>query len=150
MEIVDFHPALAPAFRSLNEAWITRYFALEPKDAEVLDDPQGKIIDGGGHVFFLVVEETPVGCCALLAMPDGGFEVAKMAVVEGHKGKGFGRALMEACVARAQALGARRLYLETNSSLAPALSLYRSVGFRDVPPRPTDYARADVFMELRL
>jgi putative acetyltransferase len=150
MEIVDFHPDLAPAFRTLNEAWITRFFVLEDKDAAVLNDPQGKIIDAGGHVFFVVDAGDALGCCALMAMPDGGFEVAKMAVVDGHKGKGFGRALMQACVDRAQALGARRLYLETNSSLAPALSLYRSFGFRDVPPRPTDYARADVFMELRL
>ena len=29
----------------------------------------------------------------------------------------------------AQGLGAPRLYLETNSSLAPALALYRSFGF---------------------
>jgi GNAT superfamily N-acetyltransferase len=153
MRIVDYRPELAGAFKALNEAWITRYFALEAKDREVLDDPQGRIIDRGGQILFLVEAGETVGCCALKAMADGGFEVAKMAVIEGHKGKGFGRALMAACVERAKAAGAPRLYLETNSALAPALALYRGFGFEPldgVSRGPSDYARVDVWMELRL
>jgi GNAT superfamily N-acetyltransferase len=151
MQIVDFRADLAGAFRALNEAWIRRYFALEPKDVEVLSDPQGKIIDAGGHVFFVVDQGQAIGCCALIALPDGAFEVAKMAVAEPHKGRGLGRALMAACVERAKALGAPRLYLETNSGLGPALGLYRSFGFRDVDfAEPSPYARADVAMELTL
>jgi GNAT superfamily N-acetyltransferase len=151
MEIVDFRAELAGAFRALNEAWISRYFTLEAKDVEVLSDPRGKIVDAGGHVFFLLEDGVAIGCCALIALPDGGFEVAKMAVAEPHKGRGLGRALMAACVDRAKAMGAPRLYLETNSQLAPALGLYRSFGFKDVAfAHPSDYARADVAMELSL
>jgi putative acetyltransferase len=153
MQIVEYRPELAGAFKALNEAWITRYFAIEAKDREVLDDPQGKIIARGGRILFLVEGEEVVGCCALLAMADGGFEVAKMAVAEPHKGKGLGRALMAACVARARAVGAPRLYLETNSALAPALALYRGFGFRELDGMSrgaSDYARVDVWMELRL
>ena len=151
MEIVDYRPDLAGAFKALNEAWITRFFRLEPKDAEVLGDPAGKIIAPGGHVVFVLEAGAPVGCCALMVMPDGGFEVAKMAVTEAHKGRGVGRELMAACIERARQLGARRLYLETNSGLAPALGLYRRFGFQEVQPaEPSPYARADVMMELRL
>ena len=57
-----------------------------------------------------------------------------MAVSDAHKGRGLGRALMAACVERARAAGAPRLYLETNSGLAPALALYRSFGFREIQP----------------
>lgn len=141
MEIVDFRPELAGAFQALNEAWIVRYFALEPKDVEVLADPQGKIVAGGGQIVFALEGGAAVGCCALIALPDGGFEVAKMAVAEPHKGRGLGRALMAACVERARSAGAPRLYLETNSALAPALGLYRSFGFREVDfAHPSDYA----------
>jgi ribosomal protein S18 acetylase RimI-like enzyme len=151
MQIVDFRADLAGAFKALNEAWITQYFRLEPKDVEVLGDPQGKIIDGGGRIVFAIEDGGAIGCCALMALPDGGFEVAKMAVAESYKGRGLGRALMAACVERAQAAGAPRLYLETNSALAPALSLYRSFGFQQIQPAtPSPYARADVVMELRL
>lgn len=83
-------------------------------------------------------------------MADGGFEVAKMTVAERARGTGLGRQLMQVCIDAAKAAGARRLYLETNSSLAPALGLYRTMGFVDLDAAmrpPTDYARCDVWME---
>ncbi|MGI4884022.1 MAG: hypothetical protein ACRYFR_03575 [Janthinobacterium lividum] len=39
VSIIDFAPAHQSAFRALNHAWITRYFALEAPDHQVLDDP---------------------------------------------------------------------------------------------------------------
>ena len=147
MEIVDFEPAHAGAFKALNEAWISKYFTLEAKDAEVLDDPQGKIIARGGRIFMAMQDGQPVGCAALLKMADGGYEVAKMTVSETLRGSGLGRLLMQRCIDAGAELGATRLYLETNSSLGPARGLYRAMGFRDLAPVDTAYARADVFME---
>lgn len=150
MRIVDFEPRHASAWKTLNEAWITRHFVLEPADAIVLDDPQGKILDNGGYIFMAEDETgTPIGCVGLKAMDDGGFEVVKMTVGEAARGTGLGRGLMLACIDRARAVKATRLYLETNASLGPALGLYRASGFVDLPPGDTPYARADVFMELR-
>jgi N-acetylglutamate synthase-like GNAT family acetyltransferase len=147
MEIVEFEPQHAEAFRVLNEAWISKYFVLEPKDREVLNDPQGKIIDKGGRVFMALHDGEAVGCVALMKMEDGGYEVAKMTVSETLRGSGLGRRLMQRCIDAGAELGATRLYLETNSTLAPALALYRAMGFRDLAPADTPYARADVFME---
>lgn len=147
MEIVEFEPRHAAAFQALNEAWISKYFVIEPKDREVLGDPQGKIIDQGGRVFMALRDGEPVGCAALLKMDDGGYEVAKMTVSETLRGSGLGRLLMQRCIDAGAEMGATRLYLETNSSLGPALGLYRAMGFRDLAPVETPYARADVFME---
>jgi len=151
MQIVDFRPEHAGAFKALNEAWISKYFTLEPKDREVLSDPQGKILEPGGRIFMALDEAgEPVGCVALQALRDGGFEVAKMTTVERVRGQGVGRALMQRCVDVARELGAPRLYIETNSSLAPALALYRAFGFQELAPAETPYARCDVWLELRL
>lgn len=147
MEIVEFEPVHAAAFRALNEAWISKYFTLEPKDREVLGDPQGKIIAKGGRVFMALNDGQAVGCAALMKMPDGGYEVAKMTVSETLRGAGLGRLLMQRCIDAGAEMGATRLYLETNATLAPALGLYRAMGFRDLAPADTPYARADVFME---
>jgi putative acetyltransferase len=147
MTIVEFEPAHAEAFRLLNEAWISKYFTLEAKDREVLADPQGKIIDGGGRIFMALKDGVAVGCVALMKMDDGGFELAKMTVSEDLRGSGLGRMLMQRCIEAGEELGATRLYLETNSGLAPALGLYRTMGFRDLAPAETPYVRADVFME---
>jgi putative acetyltransferase len=151
MQIVQFRPELAGAFKALNEAWITTLFALEPRDSEVLDDPLGVILEPGGEILFALEDGEAVGCCALIKLADGGFELSKMAVADAYKGRGYGRALLAAAVAFAKAAGAPRLYLETNSALAPALSLYRAFGFAEITPAvPSPYARADVIMELGL
>jgi ribosomal protein S18 acetylase RimI-like enzyme len=73
-----------------------------------------------------------------------------MTVAEAARGAGLGRDLMQACIDRAKARGSRRLYLETNSALAPALGLYRAMGFVDLPRQDTPYARCDVWMALDL
>ena len=153
MSVIDFEPRFADAFRTLNEAWITRFFAMEPKDAQIIGDPQGQIIARGGHVFFAVEDGAPVGCVALIPMVDGGFELAKMAVSEASQGRGHAKALMAACVERARAVGAMRLYLESNDILTPARALYRAFGFRDLEPErrlASPYSRANVWMELLL
>ena len=150
MRIIAFEPRHAQAWRSLNEAWISKHFAIEAKDRAVLDDPKGKILDRGGHIFMAERDGEVIGCVALIAMADGGYEVAKMTVTEAARGTGLGRPLMQACIDKARAEGAPRLYLETNSSLAPALGLYRAMGFVDLDPAmrpPSDYARCDVWME---
>ena len=151
MVIVDFEPRHAEAWRTLNEAWIRRWFTIEAKDRQVLDDPRGAILDRGGRIFMAEHNGEAIGCVALIPLPDGGLELAKMTVAEAARGTGLGRRLMQACVDAARAAGAPRLYLETNSALAPALALYRSTGFREVAPaEPSPYRRCDVCMELPL
>ena len=151
--IRPFRAADAEAFRVLNEAWIGRLFGIEEKDRSTLGDPEGKILARGGHIFMVVDGGTAVGCCALLALQPGVYEVAKMTVAESHRGRGLGRKLLVETVALGKGLGARSLYLETNSSLVDAIHLYEEVGFRHLPPErvtPSPYARANVFMEMVL
>jgi GNAT superfamily N-acetyltransferase len=151
LTIREFRPGDEAAFRRLNEEWIVRYFALEPKDEASLADPRGTILDGGGRIFLAVEDDNPVGCCALLAIGPGEFEIAKMAVTEASRRSGIGRRLLGITVAEARASGARRLYLETNRTLDGAIRLYESVGFRHLPPErviPSPYARSNVYMEL--
>ena len=149
--ILAFEPRHAAAWAALNLSWLEEGgFAVEAKDRKVIDDPGGSILTPGGRIFMVERDGEAVGCCALMAMDDGGFEVAKMTVTPAARGRGLSRRLLEACEAEARATGAPRLYLESSSTLVVAGALYRSFGFVDLPPRPTPYARADVFMEKRL
>jgi GNAT superfamily N-acetyltransferase len=140
----------AEAFRRLNEAWITPLFGLEPADIATLEDPFGAIVARGGDVLLACDGDHPAGCVSLLPEGDGTYELSKMTVEAGLRGRGIGRRLIEAAIARARALGGTRLVLASNHRLAPAIALYESSGFRHVPPAPNRYARADVFMELPL
>jgi ribosomal protein S18 acetylase RimI-like enzyme len=151
--IREFRPGDEIAFRRLNEEWITRYFVMEPKDEACFADPQRTILDSGGRIFFAVRQREIVGCCALLAMGPGEFEVVKMAVTEASQCAGIGRQHLQYAIAEARASDAKRLYLETNHTLLKAIRLYESQGFQRLPPErvfPSPYARADVQMELNL
>jgi GNAT superfamily N-acetyltransferase len=150
VSIIDFEPAHQPAFRALNHEWITRYFALEEPDHQVLDDPQRYILDTGGHIFMAVYKGEIVGTCALIKEHDGVYELAKMAVSPAAQGLGIGWALGQSILCKARQLGAHRVELVSNSALAPALSLYDKLGFRAAPLIPTPYARGDVRMVLDL
>jgi GNAT superfamily N-acetyltransferase len=151
--IREFVPGDEAAFQRLNQEWISHFFVIEARDAEILAEPQRIILDAGGRIFFALRQAEAVGCCALLPSGPGEYEVSKMAVTESCRGSGVGRRLIERVIAAARASGARRLYLETNHVLEPAIRLYESVGFRHLPPDripASPYARADVYMELEL
>lgn len=149
----EFQPEDGPAFRAINEAWITHLFVLEQKDHEALNNPQASILAKGGRIFMAVRGGRAVGCCGLLPMGPGQYEVTKMGVLKDQRGRGTGRILLQTVVDWARDAGAHRLYLETNHQLKPAIHLYHALGFRDLPPErvtPSPYARADVYMELLL
>ncbi len=137
------------AFKALNIEWIEHYFRIEPKDIEALDNP-GRILSEGA-IAMAEIAGQPVGTCALIKRPEPGtWEIAKMGVAPTRRGAGIGSALMAHLMNVASELGAKRLYIETNSALAPAIHVYEKFGFRHLAEgeRPiSPYVRADVFME---
>jgi GNAT superfamily N-acetyltransferase len=150
LRIVPYRPEHAAAFRDLNLDWIRKYFTVEPRDERDLGDPDTYILAPGGCIFIAELNDVAVGTCALMREEEGVFELAKMTVSESVRGLGVGRALGERTIAHARAIGARRVELFTNSSLTPAITLYRALGFVDVPVGNTDFVRADVHMVLDL
>jgi len=151
VDVVPFDaPRHAAAFRALNLAWIRKHWEPEPSDYAVLDDPQGAIIEAGGFIAMAERDGVPVGTCALLPLRDGAMELAKMSVADGHRGLGIGERLGRRVIEVARERGARRVYLESNAVLEPAINLYRKLGFEPVPQQPTCYARCNVQMALRL
>jgi ribosomal protein S18 acetylase RimI-like enzyme len=49
----------------------------------------------------------------------------------GHRGRGYGRAIMDACAARARELGATRVGLQVAGHNAVARKLYASLGYQE-------------------
>lgn len=148
--IVPYEPRFQEVFCALNKEWITKYFELEDADLRAIEHPQEYIIDKGGYIFVGCYQGEPVGVCALLKMdsPDYDYELAKLAVSPKAQGLGMGVMLCEAVVEKARQLGVRNIFLESNTRLHPAIHIYKKVGFRELPKRPSEYKRADIWMEL--
>lgn len=152
VEIVAYKPDYQDVFRNLNVEWISAYFEMEASDYKALDDPKGYILDKGGHILVALYEGEPLGVCALIKMDDAeyDFELAKMAVSPKAQGKNVGFLLALAVVEKARALGATKIYLESNTILKPAINLYHKLGFQKVAGKPTPYTRCNIQMELVL
>lgn len=137
-------------FERLNLDWLQRYFSVEDIDREVLGAPERMILEPGGHIVFATAGDEVVGTGALRHAGDAVYELTKMAVDPAWQGRGVGRRLLETLISHYRGLGGRSLFLESNSTLAPALHLYQQLGFEH-RGRKSDshYARSDVHMVLR-
>ena len=150
IKVVDYAPKYREAFKSLNVEWISKYWELEEPDFKALDDPEGYILNQSGVILIALDKGEPIGCCALIKQTDDAFELAKMAVSPKAQGKGIGLLLGKSIVERAKLMGLKQLYLESNSVLKPAVSLYEKIGFKHIKGALSPYARCDVQMELQL
>jgi len=145
--ILSYQPKYAEDYKQLNLAWIEKYFKVEEHDIEQLDNPDAYIISKGGYILFAKYDGAIVGTCALIKTGDSEYELAKMAVTDAFKGKGISKLLIEKCLSTAATLGAKKIYLQSNSQLITALALYEKYGFKHVPVVNAHYTTADVMME---
>lgn len=150
VRIIPYEPCHQQVFRSLNEQWITQHWQLEKHDIECIDHPQESIIDRGGYIFVALYRNEPVGVCALCKMNDAKYEyeLAKLAVNPDVRGKGIGYLLCKAVVDKARTLGAKGVFLESNTLLKPAIHTYKKLGFRELAEYHPAYERGDIQMEL--
>lgn len=150
VQIVPYQPKYKEAFYRLNEEWISANFEMEEPDRKTLENPKKYILDPGGFIFVAILDGKPVGVCALKKHDRQSYELAKMAVSPAAQGKSIGFLLGKAAVEKARSLGASRLFLESNTSLRPAIRLYEKLGFKKIVGQPSPYTRCDIQMELRL
>lgn len=85
---------------------------------------------------FLVLDDEvgPVGCGGIRMLAPDRAEVKHLYLRDRARGRGWGRELLAELEARATALGAREIVLDTNASLEAAQGLYRSTGYVDIEP----------------
>ena len=152
MAVIPYEPCHKELFKSLNEDWITRHWQIEPHELDYLDHPQEYIIGKGGFVFVATYKGKPVGVCALCKMDDPlyDYELAKLAVSPNAQGKGIGLLLCETAIGKAKELGAKRLFLESNTLLKTAIHIYRKLGFKELSEYHPAYERGDIQMELSI
>lgn len=152
VKIVEYESKYQQNFRNLNEEWISKFFKMEASDYKMLDNPEDYIIDKGGHIVFATLNDEVVGTCALVKTSDDPlvFELAKMAVSPRAQGKKIGYLIGEALLNKAKNLNAKEVFLETNSSLVPAIKLYEKLGFQHAPVTDSPYERCDTRMILDL
>lgn len=150
VEIVDYRLEHLSAFKRLNIMWINSHWSLEQHDLEVLSSPEDSILSKGGQILVALVDGRPMGVIALCRMENSeyDFELAKLAVDPEARRTGLGEAICRAAIERAKSLGAKKIFLESNTLLKPAINLYRKLGFTELKEYHPAYERGDIQMEL--
>jgi N-acetylglutamate synthase-like GNAT family acetyltransferase len=149
LTIVEYQSEYQPWFEKFNRDWIEKYFWMEPIDISVLQHPDEHIISKGGAILMARCDREMAGTVALKYVEPGVYEFTKMAVDEKFRGQHIGLLLSEAAIIKAKQLGARKIILYSNTLLAPAISMYRKIGFQEIPLDAV-YKRSDIKMELIL
>jgi ribosomal protein S18 acetylase RimI-like enzyme len=150
IEMISYDPQLAEYFKTLNIAWIEKYFSVEGEDELVLGNPEVQILQKGGYIFFAKSDGQIAGTFALIKTGGKEFELAKMAVSENFQGKKIGNKMLACCIDHLKSIGAEKVVLFSNRMLKPALHLYEKFGFREVPLEHSAYLRSNIKMELDL
>jgi DNA-binding MarR family transcriptional regulator/GNAT superfamily N-acetyltransferase len=135
IEIAETDPR-QPAARFCVRAYfdeLARRFdgGFDPERSISADDEE--LTRPSGFILVATLHGEPVGCGAVKLHPDGPAEIKRMWAAPAVRGLGLGRRMLIDLEARAAASGARVARLETNGTLAEAIGLYRSAGYREVP-----------------
>lgn len=150
LEIVPYSPALQPYFESINKAWVSQYFSLEPFDIAQLEHPEESILKKGGAILFAKMGDQIVGTVGLVPQDESTCEMIKMGVDPSAQGKGVGLSLGIAVLEEAKKMGFSKMELYSNTKLSAALQLYQKLGFQEISMECGAYSRCDIKMERML
>jgi putative acetyltransferase len=120
------------------EAFLGADLSFQGFEAELAGLP-GKYAPPDGALFLAWFPDAcgavePAGCVALRRLAAEICEMKRLFVRPEHRGLGLGRLLARRVVEEGRKLGYRSMRLDTLDRLEGALALYRSMGFRSIPP----------------
>jgi putative acetyltransferase len=150
IRIINYEKKYQPDFKKLNLEWLDKYNLTESHDLEILDDPEGTVIEKGGCIFLAINNEKVIGTAGLWKENEFEYELIKMAVDPEYRGQGISKILIERCLEEAKNKKAKRIFLFSNSQLKTALKLYEKYGFNYVDVTDAPFLTADIKMELDL
>ena len=119
-------------------------------DAELAGLP-GEYSPPEGQLLLAFCDSIPAGCVALRKLEDGICEMKRLYIRPEFRGRGLGRDLVLALIEQARQSLYARIRLDTiAASMAEAVGLYRSLGFRDILPYCRNPISGAIYLELDL
>jgi len=131
-------------------SWIEIDLCFQNFDQEIARLP-GDYAPESGRLLLAFVNQQVAGCVALRRLDEETCEMKRLYLKREFQGRGLGRSLAEKIIVDARSIGYRRMRLDTlPGRMDKAISLYRSLGFKEIPPYYNNPVAGAVFMELRL
>jgi len=115
-----------------------------------LDALPGAYAPPGGLLWIARGGDDAAGCVGLRRVDPATGEMKRMYVRERYRGSGLGRRLALEVIDAGRRLGYARVVLDTLPKLAPAIALYRDLGFRECGPYLASPTPGAICFELSL
>jgi ribosomal protein S18 acetylase RimI-like enzyme len=141
-------PAVRRLFTDYVE-WLGIDLAFQGFEAELRALP-GKYVPPDGRLLLAGLGDVPAGCVGLRPIAPGVCEMKRLWVAPAFRGRGVGAALVDRVIQEAQGIGYAKMRLDTLARMTGALKLYRSRGFREIPPYYFNPIPETVYLELDL
>lgn len=103
-----------------------------------------------GRLLVAFEGDEAAGCGAFRRFDHDVCEMKRLFVRPKHQGKAIGSALACGLIERARAAGYRRMRLDTLPTMQRAITMYRSLGFREIPAYRFNPVPGSLFFELLL
>jgi GNAT superfamily N-acetyltransferase len=118
-------------------------------DAEIAAGPPADLVPPNGLLLLAHVDGKPAGLGGIRHLDTEVAEVKSMYVAPPYRGTGLGRRILARLDEIALEHGCRAVRLDTSDYLTPAVGLYRSAGYREVPAY-NENPKADLWFERAL
>ncbi len=92
-----------------------------------------QVVPGDGAFLVAWLDDAAVGCGAVRRLDETTAEIKRMYVDPSVRGRGIGRALLDALEREARLVGVKTIVLETGTRLASAIKLYVAMGYAPIP-----------------
>ena len=115
-----------------------------------IDGLPGAYAPPTGVLLLAEADGEAAGCVALRRLDAETAEMKRFYVAPAFRRHGIGRRLVVALLAQAEALGYRRVYLETLPAMVAARALYAAFGFRELGPLHTPHVANAICMQVEL
>jgi GNAT superfamily N-acetyltransferase len=118
-------------------------------DAEIAAGPPADLVPPNGVLLLARVDGEPAGLGGVRHLDTDVAEVKSMYVAPAYRGTGLGRRILARLDEIALEHRCRAVRLATSDYLTPAVGLYRSAGYREVPAY-NENPKADLWFEREL
>ena len=118
-------------------------------DKELADLP-GEYTPPRGRLLLARTEGRVSGCIALRPLDDVACEMKRLFVRPEFRGLGLGRLLASACIDAGRDIGYDVMRLDTLPSMREAIAMYRTLGFREIPPYRPNPVEGTLYLGLAL
>lgn len=131
----------------MNKNWIQEYFTLEAHDLVQLNDID-KLMSDGAMIYFAIENEKVLSTCMAAPIKNEAWEICKFATNKSAQSRGAGKAVFKAALDYVIEKAAKMVVIYSSHSLKPAIYIYQSFGFKELPVTIDDYERCDYQAEL--